>query len=49
MNSKAKCIILLTFVAAGTIGTATAAEWQLVQDSSNVRFIGVQELSLIHI
>jgi polyisoprenoid-binding protein YceI len=36
----ARWIIFLTLIA-GT--AAEASEWQLVQDSSNVRFIGVQE------
>ncbi len=43
MVKQAKWIILLTFVAGTAISTADASEWQLVEDSSNVRFIGVQE------
>ena len=43
MISKAKWIILLTLVAGVAIRPAGASEWRLVQDSSNVRFIGVQE------
>ena len=43
MISKATWIILLTLAAGGAIRPACAAEWQLVEDSSNVRFIGVQE------
>ena len=43
MVIQAKWTILLTLVAGTAIGAAEAAEWQLVQDSSNVRFIGVQE------
>lgn len=35
--------ILLTFVASFAIGVAEASAWQVVQDSSAVRFIGVQE------
>ena len=43
MAMQAKWILLLTLVAGITIRTADASEWQLVQGSSNVRFIGVQE------
>jgi len=43
MVIKARWIIFLTLVASAAIGTAEAVEWQLAQDSSNVRFIGVQE------
>jgi len=42
MVKQAVWAILFTFVAA-TATEATAAEWQLVEDSSNVRFIGSQE------
>jgi len=43
MVIQAKRIIFLALLAGSTIGAAEASEWQLVQDSSNVRFIGVQE------
>jgi len=43
MVIQARWIIFLTLVAGTAIGAAEASEWQLVQDSSNVRFIGVQE------
>ncbi len=43
MVIQSKCIIFLTFLAGIAINTAEASEWQLVEDSSNVRFIGVQE------
>ena len=43
MVIQARGIIFLTLIAGTTIGTAEASEWQLVPDSSNVRFIGVQE------
>jgi len=43
MVIQARWIIFLTLIAGTTIGTAEASEWQLVPDSSNVRFIGVQE------
>ncbi len=43
MVRQARWIILLTLVAGTAIGQAEASEWRLVQDSSNVRFIGVQE------
>jgi len=40
MAIQARWFAFLSLVAAGAAG---ASEWQLVQDSSNVRFIGVQE------
>ncbi len=43
MVRQARWIILLALVAGTAIGQAEASEWRLVQDSSNVRFIGVQE------
>ena len=43
MVIQAKWIIFLTLVAGAAISAAEASEWQLVHDSSNVRFIGVQE------
>jgi polyisoprenoid-binding protein YceI len=43
MVIRARWIIFLTLVTGTAIGAAEAAEWQLVQDSSNVRFIGMQE------
>ena len=36
-------ITLATLAATLAVGEAQAAEWQLVEDSSTVRFIGVQE------
>ena len=43
MFIQAKRIIFLAFIAIAATGTAEASEWQLVEDSSTVRFIGVQE------
>jgi len=43
MAKQAKWVIFLTLIAATVIGEARASEWQLVEDSSAVRFIGVQE------
>ncbi len=43
MVIQARWIVILTLVAGVAIKPAGAAEWQLVEDSSNVRFIGVQE------
>lgn len=43
MGRHAKWIIRLMLVAGAASTPASAAEWQLVPDSSNVRFIGVQE------
>ena len=43
MVKQARWIICLTLVAGIAIRAAEASEWQLVQDSSNVRFIGVVE------
>ena len=43
MVLQARRRIFLTFVAGVAIGTAEASEWQLVEDSSSVRFFGVQE------
>jgi len=43
MAIKAKWSIFLSLVAGIATGAADAAEWQVLQDSSNVRFIGVQE------
>ena len=43
MVSRARFIKLLTLVTGMAIGAAEASEWQLTEDSSTVRFIGVQE------
>ncbi len=43
MVIQARWRIFLTLIAAIAISQAEAAEWQLVEDSSTVRFIGVQE------
>ena len=43
MVNQAKWIVLLALVAGFSSQPALASEWQLVPDSSNVRFIGVQE------
>jgi polyisoprenoid-binding protein YceI len=43
MIIQARWIIFLALLAGAAIKPAIAAEWQLVPDSSNVRFIGVQE------
>lgn len=43
MVSKTIRIAILALAAGAATGMANAAEWQLVEDSSNVRFIGVQE------
>ena len=43
MVKRARWIIYLTLVAVTAITAAEASQWQLVPDSSNVRFIGVQE------
>ena len=43
MVSIARSIKFTTVVAGMAIGAADASEWQLVEDSSTVRFIGVQE------
>jgi len=43
MVIKARRTAILLLAAGAAIGTADASEWQLVPDSSNVRFIGVQE------
>ncbi len=43
MVRPAKRTIFLTLFACIAFSTAEAAEWQLVEDSSTVRFIGVQE------
>ncbi len=43
MVTKAIRIIILTFVAGLTVEASASTEWQLVEDSSTVRFIGVQE------
>ncbi len=43
MRVKAVRILFVSLVAGATIGPADASEWQVVEDSSNVRFIGVQE------
>ncbi len=45
MVIQARWIIFLTLVAGTAIRAAEASDWQLVQDSSDVRFIGVQEES----
>lgn len=43
MATKIRWILLLSLVSGLAIGGAKGSEWQLVEDSSNVRFIGVQE------
>jgi len=43
MVIQARWIIFLALVAGAAIVQAEASEWQLVADSSNVRFIGEQE------
>lgn len=43
MVNTPKWIIALLLTAGLPLATAGAAEWQLVEDSSTVRFIGVQE------
>ena len=43
MVIQARQIMFLALVAGTGINAADASEWQLVQDSSAVRFIGVQE------
>ena len=43
MAIQAKRILFLTLATVISIGSARASEWQLVQDASAVRFIGVQE------
>ncbi len=43
MVIQARWIILLTLVAGVGIRAAGTSEWQLVKESSNLRFIGVQE------
>ena len=43
MALRLNWIALLTLFSAAAMNTATAGEWKLVEDSSNVRFIGVQE------
>ena len=43
MVVRARWMALAAVVAGAAISTASASEWQLVEDSSNVRFIGVQE------
>ena len=43
MDKKVKWSIFLTLIAGLSIDVAAASEWQMVADSSTVRFIGVQE------
>ena len=43
MVKQVRSTFLLALVASIAVPTAMAAEWQLVEDSSTVRFIGVQE------
>ena len=43
MVKQVRSTFLLALVASIAAPTAVAAEWQLVEDSSTVRFIGVQE------
>lgn len=43
MAKRAARLLVLALVASTATAAANAAEWQLVEDSSNVRFIGVQE------
>jgi polyisoprenoid-binding protein YceI len=40
---QARWIVFLTLVAGMASSAVEASEWQLVPDSSNVRFVGVQE------
>jgi len=43
MGNQANLIKFLLLAGGAAIGAAEASEWQLVEDSSTVRFIGVQE------
>ncbi len=43
MALHARWILFLTLVAGNALNPAAAEEWQIVQDSSFVRFFGVQE------
>lgn len=43
MAIQARRILFVALVAFGATSAAQAAEWQLVEDSSTVRFFGVQE------
>jgi len=43
MRVQAKWTMILSLLAGTAIGAAEAAEWQMIPDSSTVRFIGVQE------
>ena len=43
MVIQARRVTFLTLMAGVAISAAEASEWQLVENSSNVRFIGVQE------
>lgn len=43
MELQARWLVFLTIIAGAAIGSAEASEWQLVEESSTVRFIGVQE------
>lgn len=43
MVNQARWVIFLALAACTAIETAETSEWQLVPDSSNVRFIGSQE------
>jgi len=43
MAVKTRWIISLALIAGTAVSAADASEWQLVEDSSMVRFIGVQE------
>jgi polyisoprenoid-binding protein YceI len=43
MFKQLRSTLLLAVVASLATSTAGAAEWQLIEDSSTVRFIGVQE------
>ena len=43
MIKQTKQILLLTLFAGFPFMTASAAEWQVDEDESTVRFIGVQE------
>jgi polyisoprenoid-binding protein YceI len=43
MNMKARRVLLVAFLAGAATTSAQAEEWQVVEDDSMVRFIGVQE------
>ena len=43
MVNPARCALILALATGVSVNAAEASEWQLVEDSSTVRFIGVQE------